>query len=61
MFDGESRAAFRRELRADGPTWDRARGWALSTALLALPYYEHSNGFMADQARRKITAVLADG
>ena len=44
----------------DDATWARGRGWALSTAIIALPYYEGTNAFMADQARRKIAAVLAD-
>jgi aminoglycoside phosphotransferase (APT) family kinase protein len=58
LLDAESRDVLRTELWVDRATWDRGRGWALSTALLALPYYEHTNPFMADQAQRKIAAVL---
>ena len=60
MFDAAGREAFRAALAVDDATWARGRGWALSTAVIALPYYEGTNPFMADQARRKIAAVLAD-
>ncbi|MEQ1788450.1 MAG: aminoglycoside phosphotransferase family protein [Acidimicrobiales bacterium] len=60
LFDRESRALFREALAVDDATWDRARGWALSTAMLALPYYVTTNEFMARQARQKIAAVLDD-
>lgn len=39
-------------------TWERGRGWALSTAVSALSYYATTNPFMADQSRRKLAAVL---
>ena len=54
----ESRETFRSELDVDDATWERGRGWALSTAVGALAYYEDSNAFMADQARRKLRALL---
>lgn len=60
LFDAGSREVFRLELGFDDPTWERGRGWALSTAMLALPYYQHTNPFMAAQARRKIAAVLGE-
>jgi aminoglycoside phosphotransferase (APT) family kinase protein len=60
LFDDASRAVFRDALAVDDATWDRARGWALSTAMLALPYYVTTNEFMARQARQKIAAVLDD-
>ena len=60
LFDAESRHEFRRELGVDDATWARGRGWALSTALLALPYYEHTNAFMVAQAKHKLAEVLAD-
>lgn len=58
LLDEPGRTALRRELEVDDATWERGRGWALSTAILALPYYQHTNPFMADQARRKLAAVL---
>lgn len=60
LLDASGRAALRRRLAVDDATWERGRGWALSTAILALPYYLRSNPFMADQARRKLAAVLGD-
>ena len=60
LFDGRSRDRFRAELDVDDATWARGRGWALSTAVGALAYYETTNPFMAEQGRRKLAAVLAD-
>ncbi|MFL6116599.1 MAG: aminoglycoside phosphotransferase family protein [Catenulispora sp.] len=39
LFSGEAREAFRTALGVDDATWERGRGWALSVALVALPYY----------------------
>jgi hypothetical protein len=52
LLDEPSRKTFRAELAVDDATWQRGRSWALSTAVGALAYYEDSNPFMADQARR---------
>jgi aminoglycoside phosphotransferase (APT) family kinase protein len=56
----EARDAFRGALPVDDATWARARGWALSVGLIALPYYETTNRVLAGIARRAIDAVLAD-
>jgi aminoglycoside phosphotransferase (APT) family kinase protein len=58
LLDAENREVFRAELGVDDATWARGRGWALSTAVNALHYYENTNPFMADQARRKLAVVL---
>jgi aminoglycoside phosphotransferase (APT) family kinase protein len=58
LLDAASREVLRTELAVDDATWARGRGWALSTAILALPYYEHTNPFMAAQARHKLDALL---
>ncbi len=58
LFDADARQVFRSELTVDDHAWERGAGWALSTAIVALPYYEHSNRFMADQARSKLAAIL---
>jgi len=58
IFSGNARAAFRAALAVDDAAWARGMGWALSTAIIALPYYVDSNPVMADGARRKIEAVL---
>jgi aminoglycoside phosphotransferase (APT) family kinase protein len=54
----------RNELRAaldlDDSTWERGRGWALSQAVIALPYYLHTNPPMVAHARSAIAGVLAD-
>jgi hypothetical protein len=36
------------------------RGWALSVALIALPYYKDTNPVFADVARHLIREVLAE-
>lgn len=60
LFEGGARAAFRATLGVDDATWARGRGWALSTALVALAYYEATSAAIAEGARRTIGAVLAD-
>lgn len=69
FFTDESRQEFRRRLRLDVPTWDRARGWALWKALITLAESERG-GRDADAAagafgwrvgpRQVIDLVLAD-
>lgn len=60
LFSGPSRARFRAELRVDGDSWLRGRGWALYQAVSALPYYWHSNPGMVRQAQRALGQLLAD-
>ncbi len=60
LFDAEPREVLRTELGVDDATWARSRGWALSTAIVALPYYQHTNAFMAAQARHKLAVVLSE-
>ena len=60
LFDAVSRDAFRDTVRVDIPSWERGKGWALSIALIALPYYLDSNPVFADMARRAIRQVLND-
>jgi aminoglycoside phosphotransferase (APT) family kinase protein len=55
-----SRAVFRDALNVDDAAWARARGWALSVSIVALPYYVHSNPALAGIARRTIDTVLVD-
>jgi aminoglycoside phosphotransferase (APT) family kinase protein len=52
------RAIVRDDLDVDEATWARGRGWALAQALIALPYYEHTNLVMAANARHAIHEVL---
>ncbi len=60
LFSAEARSVFRASLPVDAPTWDRGRGWALSVALIQLPYYRDTNPTLAATARRTIDEVLAD-
>jgi aminoglycoside phosphotransferase (APT) family kinase protein len=55
----EGRESFRATLPADDSTWARGRGWALSMALIALPYYMHTNPVIVAGARRTIAAVCS--
>lgn len=56
---GQARDHFRAALGVDGATWARGRGWALSVALIALPYYHQTNPEIARASRRTIAEVLA--
>jgi aminoglycoside phosphotransferase (APT) family kinase protein len=60
LFDARTRPTLRAALGVDDATWDRGRGWALCTAMWALPYYLHTNPAMVTQARSKIAQVLED-
>jgi aminoglycoside phosphotransferase (APT) family kinase protein len=60
VFAGESRARFRDELGSDDASWLRGRGWALSQAVIALPYYWETNPGMIRQASRALAEVLAE-
>ncbi len=55
-----ARARFRQRLAVDDAAWARGRGWALSVALIQLPYYRDTNPGLAANARETIAAVLAD-
>jgi hypothetical protein len=44
----------------DDATWARARGHALSQALIFIPFYLHTNPAGVAGARRRLGAVLAD-
>ncbi len=60
LFSGESRDAFREALGVDEATWIRGRGWILSWALIALPYYLTTNPVIVRNAKAAIAAVLED-
>jgi aminoglycoside phosphotransferase (APT) family kinase protein len=60
LFSGETRDAFRAALAVDDATWARGRGWALSQALIFVPYYSNSNPVGVGNARRAIAEALAD-
>jgi len=60
LFSGESRSAFRQALGADDAIWSRARGHALSQAVIFIPYYLESNPVGVAMARRQLSAVLSE-
>lgn len=60
LFERESRRIFASLLQVDDAIWTRGRAWALSFAVIALPYYRTSNPGLANIARRTIHEVLAD-
>ncbi len=60
FLSAENRDVFRAALAVDDATWARGRGWALSVALIALPYYQSTNPVLASISRRTIDEVLAD-
>ncbi|MHA6628158.1 aminoglycoside phosphotransferase family protein [Pseudonocardia sichuanensis] len=59
LFEGESRAEFRRLLPADDAMWARARGWALWKALITIDNPQATPGDRA-QAVRVAAEVLAE-
>jgi aminoglycoside phosphotransferase (APT) family kinase protein len=60
LFRGASREAYREALGFDDATWTRGRGLALSTSIVALPYYNDTLPVRANRARTVIREVLAD-
>lgn len=60
LFDRPSRKVFRESLRSDEATWIRGRGWALSWALIYVPYYRLTNPAGVEVALRTISEVLSD-
>ena len=60
FFDAGTRDTFRAAAGFDDATWARGRGWALSTAVIALPYYRASSPSIAANARATLAEVLAD-
>ncbi|MFE9060867.1 aminoglycoside phosphotransferase family protein [Streptomyces violaceusniger] len=59
LLPASVREDFRSALGADDATWARGRGWALSMALIQLPYYRDTNPTMAANARHVIHEVLS--
>ena len=60
LLDAEGRERFREALPVDEDTWLRAKGWALSQALLALHYYTlETNPVLVREAQHWLAEVLA--
>ncbi|GAA5031619.1 aminoglycoside phosphotransferase family protein [Streptomyces siamensis] len=60
LLPASARPAFRDAAGADDATWARGRGWALSMALVQLPYYRTTNPVIAANAEHVIREVLAE-
>jgi aminoglycoside phosphotransferase (APT) family kinase protein len=60
VLSAESRDVFRSALRVDDAEWMRGRGWALSQALIVVPYYRNTNPALVDVAMHMIDEILAD-
>ncbi|MFF0156331.1 aminoglycoside phosphotransferase family protein [Streptomyces sp. NPDC005263] len=54
------RGLFREAVGVDEAEWARARGWALSVAVIALPFYWHTNPPVAQNSRHVIGEILAE-
>jgi len=61
LFRGCSRRTFLAELSADPAARLRGRGWVLSQAVIALPYYWDTNPGIVRQSLRALDEVLAEG
>ena len=60
LFSKEGRQSFRQELNVDDACWRRGRGWALSMAVIALPYYMDTNPRFVAVGERALREVLAE-
>jgi aminoglycoside phosphotransferase (APT) family kinase protein len=59
LLQGDSREVFRAALDVDDETWDRGRAWAMSIALIQLPYYRTTNPGLVSLSRHVLSEVLA--
>jgi aminoglycoside phosphotransferase (APT) family kinase protein len=58
LFPAHLRDLFRSKLEVDDATWKRGMGWALSIALIQLPYYKDTNPSLANNARHVIKEII---
>lgn len=59
LLPASARRAYREAVDVDDATWARSRGWALSMAVIQLPYYRKTNPVISANARYVIREVLA--
>jgi aminoglycoside phosphotransferase (APT) family kinase protein len=59
LLPSSAREVFRDKVDVDDATWTRGRGWALSMAVIQLPYYRDTNPIISANARHVIGEVLA--
>jgi aminoglycoside phosphotransferase (APT) family kinase protein len=60
VFTPAGRRRFREQAAADDAAWARGRGWAISQALIAIPYYRHTNPVLAGSGRRTVAQIIAE-
>jgi len=60
LLTPQTRPTFRARVDVEGDTWRRGRAWALSIALVALPYYSRTNTQITRWARYTIRQVVED-
>lgn len=60
FLTADTRNIFRTTLGVDDATWTRGRGWALSIALIILPYYWNTNPGLVIVAKRMINEILGE-
>jgi aminoglycoside phosphotransferase (APT) family kinase protein len=60
LFDARSRVTFRKALGCDDAMWLRGSGWALSTALVALPYYWDTVPAFVSGSQARIAEVISE-
>ncbi|MFF2520585.1 aminoglycoside phosphotransferase family protein [Streptomyces liangshanensis] len=58
LLPAPARQAYRDAVDADDATWARSRGWALSMAVIQLPYYRTTNPIISANARYVIGEIL---
>ena len=58
LLPADARSTFRAALDVDDNTWERGRAWAMSIALIQLPYYRDTNPVLAANSRHVLTEVL---
>ncbi|WP_058535422.1 aminoglycoside phosphotransferase family protein [Legionella saoudiensis] len=59
LLNEHSRMVFRKHLmNVDEHTWKRGQGWALSIALVIIPYYKNTNPVLASVAKRMIEQLI---
>jgi aminoglycoside phosphotransferase (APT) family kinase protein len=60
VLPAAARDVLRDAVGADGAEWARARGWALSISVIALPYYWDTNPPVAENSRHVIGEILSE-
>ncbi|MEV0173706.1 aminoglycoside phosphotransferase family protein [Streptomyces sp. NPDC050803] len=59
LLPASARRVYREAADVDDATWARSRGWALSMAVIQLPYYRRTNPVISANARYVIREILA--